>query len=402
MRHVIVGGGIAGTTAAEELRKLDAQSEITLVGEEQHPIYSRVLLPHYLKGKVPRERCFLKKPEWYEEQNIEWLPGVRVNACDPGNGFVLLSDGRELPYDKLLITTGGEVRYIEDDVRGVTYFRTLDDADHILRLLEETKEGDRAAIYGGGFIACEYLNLFAQYKRPTTLLMRGEHFWSGIFAKETGDFVNAHLKEQGVEVLANISGIQPRGEKELEGLTYNSGSVDCSILGIGIGIKPEFDWIKEAGIEIGCGVKTNTFLETNKENIFAAGDIAEFDDVITGRAINVGNWMNAQMQGRAVAKTMAGKRTEFKLVSSYATNALELELIFVGDVEKSAADSVVIRGSAEEGGITQLHIRGGKLVGAVMAGRNGDRTPATKLIQNGEDVSEKIELWKDTNYPLGE
>src|SRR6188474_1489970 len=104
MRVVIVGGGIAGTTAAEELRKLAPAAEITIVSEERHPVYSRVLLPHYLKGKVPRERVFLKKEEWYAEQKIEWLVGTRVDACDPKNAFVTLSDGRELPYDKLLIT----------------------------------------------------------------------------------------------------------------------------------------------------------------------------------------------------------------------------------------------------------------------------------------------------------
>ena len=154
MNYVIIGGGVAGTTAAEELRKRDASAEITLVSEEQHPLYSRVLLPHYLKGKVPRERIFLKKETWYAEQNIEWLTGITCVHLDPRNKCVGFSDGRELPYDKLLIATGGEVRAIDHDLRGVSYLRTLDDADHLVQLLSEASTSVRAGIFGGGFIAC--------------------------------------------------------------------------------------------------------------------------------------------------------------------------------------------------------------------------------------------------------
>ena len=108
-RYVIIGGGIAGTTAAGEIRKADAEAEITIVGEEQHTLYSRVLLPHYVKGKVEREKCFLKKDTWYAEEGIEYIRGERVSAIDTANKHVeLLHASRELPYDKLLITTGGE------------------------------------------------------------------------------------------------------------------------------------------------------------------------------------------------------------------------------------------------------------------------------------------------------
>ena len=141
MRYLILGGGIAGTSAAEELRKRDAAAEIAIVSEEQHPVYSRVLLPHYVKGKIPRERVFLKKETWYGEQNIEWLTGVRATNIDVKNQSVALSDGRELPYDKLLIATGGEIRTLPFERRGVAYLRTIDDTDHLLQLLGERTVG---------------------------------------------------------------------------------------------------------------------------------------------------------------------------------------------------------------------------------------------------------------------
>jgi NAD(P)H-nitrite reductase large subunit len=400
MRYVIVGGGIAGTTAAEELRKLDENADITIISEEAHRIYSRVLLPHYILGKTDRERVFLKDESWYEDNDIEWLPGVRVEKLDVKNTYVGLSNGRELPYDKLLIATGGSVRLIPDDLRGVSYFRTLDDADHMLQLLREREDGWRAGIYGGGFIACEYVDIFDHFDLPTTIAFRGPHFWSRLLNKETGTLINNHLRENGVEVIPNAEFKKLVGDKRLEGFVTDQGRVDCDVMGVGIGIRPRNRWIENAGIETNLGVVTNEFLETNAPDIYAAGDIAEFKDTTVGRRRNVGNWMNAMSQARTVAKTMHGERTAFELVSSYATNALGLEMIFVGDVNRRAADSIAIRGSASDGGVTQLFVRDERLVGATIVGRNTDRMPVTKMIKSKNTVTDAVESWKNTNTEI--
>lgn len=390
MRYVIIGGGIAGVTAAGELRKLCVDDEIVLVSEEQHPLYSRVLLPHFLKGKVPRERVFLKKESWYAEQNIEWLRGVRVESIDSTNKHVSLSDGRELPYDKLLIATGGDLRTVDGDPRGVSYFRTLDDADHVDQLIRERSD-HKAVVYGGGFIACEYINLFAHHGIPTDVILRGPHFWSRIFDEETGALVNQHLETNGITLYPEQTIESVEGERELTGVKTSSGQVEATILGIGIGIEPDFSILHEAGIETGVSIKTNEYLETSVENIYAAGDVAEFYDVITKRHLYVGNWMNAMSQGRTVAKTMAGERIVFELVSSYATNVLGLEMIFVGDTSRTGADEIQVHGSAAEGGVTQVFVRDGKVVGATIVGRNSDRKPITEAIK-GQSLVDKLSL----------
>ena len=238
MRYLIVGGGIAGTTTAEELRKLDEDADITIISQEAHRIYSRVLLPHYILGKTDRGRVFLKNEAWYEDNNIEWIPGVRVEKLDVKNTFAGLSNGRELPYDKLLIATGGSVRLIPDDLRGVSYFRTLDDADHLLQLLREREDGWRAGIYGGGFIACEYVDIFDHFNLPTTITFRGPHFWSRLLDEETGALINQHLRENGVEVIPNAAFKGLVGEKRLAGLTTDQGEVKCDILGVGSASSP--------------------------------------------------------------------------------------------------------------------------------------------------------------------
>lgn len=390
MRYVIIGGGIAGTTAAEELRKLDPSSEITIVSEEQHAVYSRVLLPHVLKEKVPRERVFLKKETWYEEQQIEWLRGEFVVELDTRNSFVRLSSQREIEYDKVLIATGGELRTLPSDPRGVSYLRTLDDTDHLVQLLSERTADTQAGIYGGGFIACEYLNLFAHYGLPTQIAIRGDYFWSNILVEQAGALINRQIEEKGVTLFKQAAFVQMLGEQELTGFETSKAIHSCQIMGVGIGIQPEFSFLSNSGVEVERGVRANEYLETNVPNVFTAGDIAEFYDVVTERHLHIGNWMNAMMQGRAVAKNMAGQKTAFELVSSYATNALGLEIIFVGDTSKEHAEHIELLGSLEEGGVTQLFQRGGRLVGGVMIGRNGDRAEVTAAIKERRMFQQKI------------
>lgn len=390
MRYVIVGGGVAGTTAAEELRKLDPESEITLICEEQHPLYSRVLLGVYVQGKVPRERTFLKKESWYEEKKIEWLRGVHVDALDTQNKFVALSDGRELSYDKLLISSGKEVRTVEYDQRGVMYFRTIDDADHIIQLLAEQGKDACGGIYGGGFIACEFLNIYEAHNIRTVLTFRGEHFWNSNLLPEAGELLLNHFRSKGVDVIAHAELKGLVGDKELEGFVTEQGEHPCTMLGIGVGILSDFSWLEEAGVKIGVGVKADKFLQTSVADVYVAGDISEFEDVYVGREMNVGTWLNAIMQGRVVAKNMTGEPTVFELVSSYAMNVLGIDIIFVGDVAKSEADDVHLVGSVRSGGVTQVFERGGRVVGGVMINRNTDRKVITDAVKSGMPVSDVL------------
>lgn len=385
MRYVIVGAGIAGTTAAEQIRKIDQAADIVLIGSEQLPVYSRVLLPHYVKGKVEREKVFLKKGYWYEEHAIEFMMGVHATKIDTVNQFVETSEGREIPYDKLLITTGGEVNLIPEDKRGVSYFYTLSDADNLLDLIQQTlqkPESERhGLVYGGGFLALEYVNAFAEYGIHTTLLMRSKGFWSRFLSEDCSDILIAHAKQKGIDVLTGVERFSLQGADDLEGILLADGrELPADILGIGIGIHTDYSLFEDAGIETRGGVLADQFLQTNVPNVYAAGDIAEYQDPIVGRQLSYGNWMNAQMQGRAVAKTMTGEATEFNLVSSYATNLLGLEIVFVGDANLKHADKVV-QLHRTDGEAIDVYERDGRTVGAVLIGNVKERMAITQAIK---------------------
>lgn len=380
---VILGGGIAGTTAAEELRKRDPEAAITIIEAEAHPCYSRVLLPHYLKGKIPREKVFLRSFESYAKQNIELLANTRAEEIDVVNRFVRISDGRELPFDQLLLATGGELNLAPEDRRGVVYLRGVDDADHILSLSREVAmkpEGQRhAVVLGGGFIGLEFMNYFAHLGLPTTVLMRGSGFWSSVLSSSSQQLLVDHARKHGVVVKTQVKAIALEGDRQLESVVVDGEALPADILGVGIGIRPDRELFERAGIELGRGIRVDERLASNRDGVFAAGDAAEFFDVIVGRHVVYGNWMNAQMQGRAVAGSMMGDEKPFSLVSSYATELLGLHVVFIGDADPKAADRVDVRES--HAGVTERFYRQGKLVGAALVGDIEGRMAITAEIR---------------------
>lgn len=389
-RHVIIGGGIAGVSALEEIRKLNPTGEITLFEIEEIPCYSRVLLPHYVKGIVPREKVFLRTPDWYGRQGVDWRHGVQVEGIDVSNRFVTTSEGREEPFDTLLITTGTEVTTMPEQPRGVSYLSDLGDADHLRELLSEAKaKGDEATgfIYGGGFIAFEYANIFAHYKIPFSIAMRGAGFWSKVLSPLSQRVLAEHAHMKEVKVYFNE--VQPEilGGLTLEGVRLSDGNTHgADILGIGIGSLPQHSLAKGAGVGIDRGILANEYLETSVPGVYTAGDVAQAFDLNVRRNVQYGNWMNAQRQGMAAGKTMAGERTAFRLVSSYATQFLGKHVVFIGDVSREAADDVrqVI---AEKDVAQEIFIRNGMVVGASLVGDTSKRAALTASIgQRADDV----------------
>ncbi len=380
---IIIGGGIAGTTAAEELRKRNPTVQITIIQEEQHACYSRVLLPHYLKDKIVRDKVFLKQNHWYSDNNIELMSGVRALEINIENKFVRTSEERELPFDKLLIASGGELGLIDDDLRGVSYLRTLDDADHLKALIGEVMrrpEAERHALtYGSGFIACEYANAFKHWGIPFTMVMRGTGFWGRLLSFHSQKVLMEHAEKFGVEVIVDEPSPTLVGDDELMGVTLKNGKTyPAQILGVGIGLRFNDPVIKAAKIPADHGILANEYLETDLPDVYTAGDVAEFFDPIVNRQVRYGNHMNAQMQGRAVGATMSGERTAFRLVSSYATNLLGMHVVFIGDTNPEHA---VVKQTVGTDEVSQeVFVRDGKLVGAVLIGDVKDRAKLTGLI----------------------
>lgn len=384
-RYVIIGGNIAGTTLAESLRKSQPDASITIIERETNPCYSRVLLPHYVKNKIPREKLFMKQMAWYEEHNVEYMNGVEALSIDAQNRFVATSEGREIPYDTLVITTGGDVNTLPFSQREITYFRGVEDADQIKTLISELKlrpeEERHMLIYGGGFITMEFANMCEHYGLKGTIVMRSPGFWSKALTEEASNLLANHSKSKGVEVHFGTEIRLVLGGDHVEGVLLENGEeIPAKMIGAGIGIHTERPLLEGVGLEVASGIKVNNFFETGVENIYAIGDIAEFEDIIVKRQLSYGNWMNAQMQARVLAKTLSGEKTPFELVSSYATNLLGKEIVFIGDVSIEHSDEIRVI-SSDSDHYVAVYDRGEQTVGAVLIGEVTKRAMITKSIK---------------------
>ncbi len=386
MQHiVIIGGGIAGTSAAQEIRAKNKEVEITIVEREANILYSRVLLPHYIKDVIPREKVFLKTLQWYEEQQITLLTSTEATMIDAKNTFVSLSDGRELPFDELIIATGTEPRMLSSDARGVAYLYTLADADHVKALLQEMYmlplEERRATIYGGGFIACEFANAFAKFSIPFTMVLRGSGFWSRSLSNETQSFLHKYIEARGVRLIVN----EPEPELVRDGdhlcaiRLQNGEEIVCRMLGVGIGVSVDTMLPDEAGIETDAGIVADEHLQTSQKGVYTAGDAAFFADARVGRHISYGNWLNAQMQGKDLGSRLAGGEAVLRPVSQYATDLLGCKIVFIGDVQREKADRIE-QIKADSDGCEEYFFRAGKFVGAILVGDVSKRGELVKQI----------------------
>ena len=407
--HLIIGNGIAGVAAAEEIRKRQPDAAIAIVSEEDEPCYSRVLLPHYVKGKIPRDKVFRKTRSWYAEAGISVFWARQAVRLDPVGHAVTMDDGSVLGYRQLLIASGGRAKRMSvsgDDHEAVLPFRTLADADRICDALDRVAAlpaaEQEAAIVGGGFIGLEFPSIFSGRGFRTSLLIRGPYYWSRTWDKTSADIVESTLTAHGIRLYKGINAIAFSGDNSslLHGVqTDNEGEIPARVAGYGVGLEMNFAPAREAGIDTNLGIMTNEYLETSAPDVYAAGDVAEFWDITVGRRHRLGNWINALSQGRHAGARMCGERQPFARVSQYATSVFECAIAFVGDVSMDDTVLVVARGAGTEH-YGRLLVRNGKLRGATLINRTADRAPIAELIRRGTDLSEAEHHLADPSFDL--
>ncbi len=377
---VIIGGGIAGVSAAEEIRAHDAECDIFLIEREHNPLYSRVLLPHYIKGVIPREKVFLRSEAWYVEKDITYLSGTEATEINTKNQFVRISDDREIPYDELIIATGTRPRLLIDDAKGVHYMYTLVDADGIRAHLDQSSEGEKMLVYGSGFIACEFINALVKAGKNPVLLQRGKGFWSKILLEEGQEWLRNVLQEKGIKLYENVGNIEIRKEKDaIIGVVDASGKeYKGTFLGVGIGAELETDLARDAHIVSEKGIVADTNLLTSAPHVYTAGDVAQTFDALVGRSCIHGNWAHAQQEGRKAGKISTGQEGSPATLSQYTTDLLGCKMVFMGDVQREVADEVRILQA--ENGYTQIFLRNNILVGCVLLQNMTDRMRLAGMI----------------------
>jgi len=320
--HVILGAGPAGVTAAETLRKLDANASITIIDGEGEVPYSRMAIPYLLADEIEERGARLRiDPEHYRKLRIN-LEKVRATAVNTAGASVQLADGRTLPYDRLLIATGSvpSREKIEGiDLPGVHTCWTLADARAIQAAV---KPGARVVQMGAGFVGCIIIKALIARGAELTILVRSGRMVSRMMPVKASEMIGQWCQAQGVRILGKTQAARIDRDGGALKVTLTTGETLAADVYLSVvGVKPGIDFLAGSGIAIEDGINVDEHMRTNVPGIFAAGDVASSHDCLTGeRQINAIQ-PNAVEQGRIAAHNMAGSDTRF--IGSLAMNVLD-------------------------------------------------------------------------------
>jgi NADPH-dependent 2,4-dienoyl-CoA reductase/sulfur reductase-like enzyme len=393
---VIVGAGHAGGRAAEALRAAGHAGRVTLVGSEKHPPYERPpLSKELLAGAIEHAKTYLNPEPFYTEKDIALRLGTTVGAIDRKGQRIELHDGDTIPYDALLLTTGARARRLPlpgGDGERVFYLRDIDDS---LALRRKLTEGTRLAVIGAGFIGLEVAATARKRGAQVTVLELAPYPLARVAAPEIGQYLAALHRAKGVDLQTGVKviAIEDTG-KELRILLDGAPPVIADYAAIGIGAQPNVELAQAAGVETRDGIIVDEFGRSSDAAVFAAGDVTRHLNPLLGRHVRLEAWQNAQNQGIAIAKVVAGGAQAFSEVPWFWTDQYETNLQMAGAPDKW--DRVIFRGEPTDPGFTLFQLLEGKVVAAVTINNARDMRFGRMLIQNGKIVDSALLSDKST------
>lgn len=370
-RFVILGAGLAGGTAALALREEGFDGEVTLVGAERHPPYSRPPLSKtYLRGEETFQDALVAPAERYAELGVDVRFGARALRIDAGRRVVELEGGEHLPYDRLLVATGGRNRTLPvpgRDLDGVLQLRTLEECD---RIRAAARPGRRAVVVGMGFIGSEVTASLRQLDVEVAAIETYGAPLERVLGGEVGAVLAGIHRDHGVELLLRETVEAFEGEGRVERVRTKSGrTIECDFVVVGIGISPEVALLEDAGAGVDNGVLVDELCRTSLPDVYAAGDVTNHLHPIFGR-LRVEHWNNGSNQGRAAALSMMGRGRPYDYVHSFWSDQYDDALEYVGFA--STWDRVVFRGEPESRRFLAFYLRDGVLRAAFGLNRGGD------------------------------
>ena len=234
-----------------------------------------------------------------------------------------------------------------------------------------------------------------------TLILREPHFWDPLLDEHSGKLIEVALEKGDVKILHNSLVKEVIGGDTVQGVALQNDIVlPTDMIVVGIGTYCPIEWTAGSGIKTNRGIVTDEYLAASAPDVWAAGDGAEFKDVILSEQIQLGNWANAQMQGKVAARNMCGAHEQFRIVSFYVTSGFGITIAFAGDIRPAPEKKIVTRASADGRFYGRILLKNGKLVGATLINGTRDLSSIVKLIERGTDLSEKCAELADPSFSL--
>jgi len=324
-KYLIIGGGLAGDAATRGIRELDAEGSIGLISMEPDPPYMRPNLSKGLWKGRPVEKIWRKT-----EERAELHLSHKVTGLDPTKKNIRDDKGDEYTYDKLLIATGGSPIHLPFGDGNIIYYRSFRHYQHLRSL---TEQGEHFVVIGGGFIGSEIAAALTIVGKKVTMIFLEDAISGLVFPGDLANYLNDFYHQKGVEVVTNdsVASVQKEGNR----ITVRTGSgrvIEADGVVAGIGIRPNVDLAKEAGLNIENGIVVNERLETSAPDIYAVGDAANFFHAALGKRVRVEHEDNAVFMGKLAGQNMAGASETYTHVPMFYSDLFELGYEAVGEM----------------------------------------------------------------------
>ncbi len=322
-RYVIVGAGIAGFAAAQTLRSLDSAAEILMVSDDPHGFYSRPGLAYYLTGEIPEKQLFLFSKKGKINLDIRHVK-ARVTRINPNSHSIELNMPGKLAYDRLLLATGASSVPLEvpgSNLQGLVKLDDLEDTRQILSLVRRTKT---AVVVGDGVVGIELVEGLVAQGIKVHYFLRGDWFWPNVLGEVESRMVERYLAHDEVMLHHHTEIVEILGKSgEVTGVRTSRGDVlRCDMVAVGIGVKARMELARAAGLKTDRGILVNEYLQTSVPDIFAAGDVAQIFDPLSGHSSIDNLWFPGRKQGGVAALNMAGRKQIY--MRTIAMNVLRL------------------------------------------------------------------------------
>jgi 3-phenylpropionate/trans-cinnamate dioxygenase ferredoxin reductase component len=367
---VIIGSGMCGGVAAKTLREEGYGGRLVLIGHEPSLPFGRPPLSKtYLRSEEELTGWLVKPLDWYKDNQVELVQDT-ATRIDTAARRVELNSGQAIPYEKLLVATGGHNRHLDvpgADLTGVFQLRTVAECDAIK---DAAKRGGRAVVVGMGFIGSEVAASLKQLGLEVSAVLPGPAPLDSVLGPEMGALMAAIHRDAGVELIDHDEIVRFEGAERIErAVTKRGRKLDCDLAVVAIGIEPTVDILRGTSVEVENGVLVDATCRTNVPEIFAAGDVANHLHPLFGR-IRVEHYNNAEKHAAAAARSMLGSRSEYAYIHSFWSDQYEHKLEYVGHVRKW--DQFVVRGSLDDRQLVGFYLQAGQLRAAVGLNRGGD------------------------------
>ena len=313
MQHiVIIGNGISGITAARHIRKR-SDDKITVISGESDYFFSRTALMYVYMGHMKWDHLEPYE-DWFWEKNRIDLKKAWVEQIDFSEKKLNFSAGEPMEYDKLIIATGSvynKFGWEGEELKGVQGLVTKQD---LMELEENTAHTKQAVIIGGGLIGVELAEMLSTRNIKVTFLIREKAFWHSVLPIQDAEMVSRHIKSHGVDLRHNeeLDKIIPDDNGRVKAVTTKSGkTIDCQLVGLCAGVRPNVDFLKDSELEIDKGILVDNYLQTNINDVYAIGDCVQQREQLGQRKAVEAVWYTGRMMGETIAATLTGNRTKY-------------------------------------------------------------------------------------------